>query len=292
LKDKLGNRSNASAEIEYDSAVGWLVGEEGRGVRTIIEMVNLTRLDCTIAGATAMRTALTHAAHHVVHRAAFGAQLIDQPLMRNVVADLAVEAEAATIVAFHLAAATDRAEAGDERAALLRRVVLAASKYWVCKRTAAHVGEALECLGGNGYVEDSGMPRLYREAPLISIWEGSGNVAALDTLRAMATKPESVGVLFDELALAAGGDSRLDAHVSGLKESLGGMDSIQHRARRIAEDICKAVQGALLVRHGHPAVADAFCATRLDNHRGDAYGTLPTGLDLDPIIGRAVPKIG
>ncbi len=291
LKDKMGNRSNASSEIEYDDATGWLVGEEGRGVRAIIEMVNLTRLDCTVGAATAMRTALTQAGHHVTHRAAFGAPLIDQPLMRNVLADLAIEAEAATAVAMRLAGATDRAEAGDTQEALLRRVGLAAAKYWTCKRTAPLVGEALECFGGNGYIEDSGMPRLYREAPLISIWEGSGNVAALDTLRAMATRPETVGALFDELALATGGDGRLDAHITRLKGSLGDVDTAQHRARRIAEDICKALQGALLVRHGHPAVADAFCATRLDRDHGDAYGTLPTGLELGPIIDRATHKI-
>ncbi len=207
LKDKLGNHANASSEVEYDGATAWLVGEEGRGVPTIIEMVNLTRLDCTLGSATSMRTGLTRAIHHAQHRKAFGAYLIDQPLMRNVLADLAVEAEAATIVAMRMAGATDSALRGDQTEALLRRIGLAASKYWVCKRATPHAAEALECLGGNGYVEESGMPRLYREAPLMGIWEGSGNVSALDTLRAMATRPECVEVLFGELDQSAGQDS-------------------------------------------------------------------------------------
>ena len=211
LKDKLGNHANASSEVEYDGAIAWLVGEEGRGVPTIIEMVNLTRLDCTLGSATSMRTGLARAIHHAQHRKAFGAYLIDQPLMRNVLADLAVEAEAATMVAMRMAGATDAAVRGDERETLLRRIGLAASKYWVCKRATPHAAEAMECLGGNGYVEESGMPRLYREAPLMGIWEGSGNVSALDTLRAMATRPECVEVLFDELAKSAGQDPRLDA---------------------------------------------------------------------------------
>ncbi|MBS4728766.1 acyl-CoA dehydrogenase family protein [Mycobacterium sp. SM1] len=290
LKDKLGNHANASAEVEYDGATAWLVGEEGRGVPTIIEMVNLTRLDCTLASATSMRTGLAQAIHHAQHRKAFGAYLIDQPLMRNVLADLAVEAEAATIVAMRMAGATDNAVRGDDTEALLRRIGLAASKYWVCKRATPHAAEALECLGGNGYVEDSGMPRLYREAPLMGIWEGSGNISALDTLRAMATRPECVEVLFAELALSAGQDLRLDAHVTQLKGQLGDTDTIAYRARRVAEDICLALQGALLVRHGHPAVAEAFLATRLGGQWGGAFGTLPTGLDLEPILERALVK--
>src|SRR6201994_2750626 len=217
LKDKLGNNGNASSEVEYDGATAWLVGEEGRGVPTIIEMVNLTRLDCTLGSATSMRTGLTHAVHHAQHRKAFGAYLIDQPLMRNVLADLAVEAEAATMVAMRMAGATDSAVRGDETETLLRRIGLAASKYWVCKRATPHAAEAMECLGGNGYVEESGMPRLYREAPLMGIWEGSGNVSALDTLRAMATRPECIEVLFDELGKTTGHDPRLDAHVGKLR---------------------------------------------------------------------------
>ena len=290
LKDKLGNRSNASSEVEFDSASAWLVGEEGRGVPTIIEMVNLTRLDCTLGSATSMRSGLTRAIHHAQHRKAFGAYLIDQPLMRNVLADLAVEAEAATIVAMRMAGATDGAVRGDERETLLRRIGLAASKYWVCKRATPHAGEAMECLGGNGYAEESGMPRLYREAPLMGIWEGSGNVSALDTLRAMATRPECVEVLFDELAITAGHDPRLDAHVQRLRDDLADLETIEYRARKVAEDISLALQGSLLVRHGHPAVAEAFLATRMGGQWGGAFGTLPTGLDLAPILERCMVK--
>ncbi len=290
LKDKLGNQANASAEVEYDGATAWLVGEEGRGVPTIIEMVNLTRLDCALGSATSMRSGITQAMHHAQYRKAFGAYLIDQPLMRNVLADLAVEAEAATIVAMRMAGATDNAVHGDDTEALLRRIGLAAAKYWVCKRATPHAAEAMECLGGNGYIEDSGMPRLYREAPLMGIWEGSGNVSALDTLRAMATRPECVEVLFDELGTTAGHDQRLDAHVEQLKPQLGDLDTIGYRARSIAENICLALQGSLLVRHGHPAVAEAFLATRLGGQWGGAFGTMPAGLDLAPILERALVK--
>jgi putative acyl-CoA dehydrogenase len=290
LKDKLGNHANASSEVEYDGATAWMVGDEGRGVPTIIEMVNLTRLDCTLGSATSMRSGLTRAIHHAQHRKAFGEYLIDQPLMRNVLADLAVEAEAATIVAMRMAGATDSAVRGDERETLLRRIGLAASKYWVCKRATPHAAEAMECLGGNGYVEESGMPRLYREAPLMGIWEGSGNVSALDTLRAMASRPECVDVLFDELGRTTGHDPRLDRHVAALKPALEDLETIQYRARKIAEDISLALQGSLLVRHGHPAVAEAFLATRMGGQWGGAFGTMPTGLDLAPILERAMVK--
>ncbi|WP_297796457.1 acyl-CoA dehydrogenase family protein [Mycobacterium sp.] len=290
LKDKLGNHANASSEVEYDGAIAWLVGGEGRGVPTIIEMVNLTRLDCTLGSATSMRTGLTRAIYHAQHRKAFGAYLIDQPLMRNVLADLAVEAEAATIVAMRMAGATDKALRGDDREALLRRIGLAASKYWVCKRATPHAAEALECLGGNGYIEDSGMPRLYREAPLMGIWEGSGNVSALDTLRAMATRPECIEVLFDEIADSAGQDPRLGNHVGRLRADLANLETIAYRGRKVAEDICLALQGSLLVRYGHPAVAEAFLTTRLDRQCGGAFGTMPDGLDLAPILERALVK--
>ena len=210
--------------------------------------------------------------------------------MRNVLADLAVEAEAATMVAMRMAGATDKAVRGDQTEALLRRIGLAAAKYWVCKRATPYAAEALECLGGNGYVEDSGMPRLYREAPLMGIWEGSGNVSALDTLRAMATRPECVEVLFKELTESSGQDARLDAHVEQLRDQLNDLDSIAYRARKVAEDICLALQGSLLVRHGHPAVAEAFLTTRLDGRWGGAFGTMPSGLDLAPILERALVK--
>ncbi|GAA2829215.1 acyl-CoA dehydrogenase family protein [Kitasatospora paracochleata] len=289
LKDKLGNKSNASSEIEYEDAVGWLVGEEGRGVRTIIEMVNMTRLDCTVGAASGMRYGAFRAVQHATHRRAFGAALIDQPLMRNVLADLVVESEAATAVAMRLAESTDQALAGDEQAALVRRLGLAVAKYWVCKRGPMHAAEALECLGGNGYVEESGMPRLYREAPLVSIWEGSGNVAALDALRAMARQPAVVEALLGEIDLASGADRRLDAAVAGLRKQLGDTSDLEYRTRRLVEQLALAFQGSLLVRHGSPAVADAFCASRLGGDHGGAFGTLPVGADTGAILDRVRP---
>ncbi|MER7024853.1 MULTISPECIES: acyl-CoA dehydrogenase family protein [Streptomyces] len=289
LKDKLGNRSNASAEIEYEAAVAWPVGEPGRGVRTIVEMVNMTRLDCVLGSAAAMRAGLRQALHHTAHRQAFGRALDHQPLMRSVLADLAVESEAATLLGMRLAAAVDRSQAGDAREAALRRLALAAAKYWVCKRGSSHVGEALECLGGNGYVEESGMPRLYREAPLLSIWEGSGNVAALDVLRALQREPEALEAYFAEVDAAAGADRRLDAAAAGLRKLLGELDDperAQLLARTVAERMALVLQGALLVRHSSPAVADAFCASRLDGAWGNAFGTLPPGTDLTAILER------
>ena len=288
LKDKLGNRSNASAEVEYDDAVAWLVGEEGRGVAAIIEMVNMTRLDCVIGAATGMRAGAVQAAHHAAHRSAFGARLADQPLMANVLTDLAVESEAATLVTFRLAGATGRAAAGDRQEAAFRRLALAATKYWVCKRAPAHAAEALECFGGNGYVEESGMPRLYREAPLQSIWEGSGNVSALDALRALARQPESADAFFAEVDQAAGADRRLDAAIARLRAEL--RDPAQAQARRLAEHLAVVLQGALLVRYGDPAVADAFAVSRLGGDGGGAFGTLPPGVDTGAIIKRITPE--
>ena len=293
LKDKLGNRSNASAEVEYEQASAWLVGEEGHGIRAIIEMVNMTRLDCVLGTATGMRAGVTLAAHHAAHRMAFGRRLADQPLMASVLADLVVESEAATTAAFRLAGATDRAARGDEQEAAFRRLALAATKYWVCKRAPAHAAEALECLGGNGYVEESGMPRLYREAPLASIWEGSGNVAALDALRALTRQPETAEAFFAELDQAAGADRRLDQAIIRLRKELS--DPSEAQARRLAEAMTLTLQGALLVRFGHPAVADAFAASRLADDSGGpggwgrAYGTLPSGTDCAAIIDRATP---
>ncbi|MCB5165792.1 isovaleryl-CoA dehydrogenase [Streptomyces bambusae] len=287
LKDKLGNHSNASAEIEYEDAFGWLVGEEGRGVSTIIEMVNMTRLDCVLGGASALRLGAVRALHHATHRRAFGKALVDQPLMRNVLADLVLESEAATTVALRLAGATDRVARGDGDEALLRRLGLAVTKYWVCKRVPGHAAEALECLGGNGYIEDSGMPRLYREAPLSSIWEGSGNVAALDALRAMVRQPETVEAFFAEAGRAAGTDRYLDEAVAGLQKQLADPAEAEYRARRIAETMALVLQGALLQQHAPAAVADAFCASRLGAGHGHAYGTLPTGIDTEAILDRA-----
>ncbi len=291
LKDKLGNRSNASSEVEYDNTVAWLVGDEGRGVRTIIEMVNMTRLDCTLGSASSMRNGVAQAAHHANHRTAFGATLIDQPLMRNVIADLAIEAEAATSVGLWLADLTDKSAAGDSEADALRRISLAVSKYYVCKRAPIHAAEALECLGGNGYVEESRMPRLYREAPLMSIWEGSGNVAALDALRAMAKQPETLTAFLDEVKVAAGADAHLDRAITDLENQFNDVDSLQHRARRVVGQMAQVLQGSLLVRHGHPAVADAFTVSRLGRDHGDVFGTLPTGIDTAAIVERVTPKL-
>jgi putative acyl-CoA dehydrogenase len=303
LKDKLGNRSNASAEVEYDGALAWQVGEPGRGVRTIIEMVTATRLDCVLGSAAAMRRATVAAVHHCAHRQTFGKYLIDHPLMTSVLADLAVESEAATALAIRLAGAAQRAAAGDGAEAALLRVALPAAKYWVCKRAVAHAAEALECHGGNGYVEESGLPGMYREVPLNSIWEGSGNVTALDVLRALRRSPGSADALLAELDLAAGGDKRLDeataelrrmlAALAGLAEEPGAAASAaaEYQARRLAGLIASLLQGTLLVRHGPPAVAGAFCASRLGSAGaggpGYAFGTLPDGLELTPVIDRA-----
>jgi putative acyl-CoA dehydrogenase len=292
LKDKLGNKSNASAEVEYDDALAWLVGEEGRGVRTIIEMVNMTRLDCVIAAASQLRLGTSQAAFHTAHRRAFGAALADQPLMASVVADLAVESEAATTVMLRLAGATDRAARGDEQEAAFRRIALAVTKYWVCKRVPVHAAEALECFGGNGYVEESGLPRLYREAPLQSIWEGSGNVAALDALRALARQPQAAEAYFAEVSQAAGADPRLDQAVRRLQAELADPAQAELRARRIVEQLALVLQGALLVRYGDPAVADAFTASRLAGDWGRAFGTLPPGVDTAAVVKRATPTIG
>ena len=290
LKDKLGNRSNASSEPEFDGTVAWLVGPEGQGVKTIIEMVNCTRLDCVMMSATLMRKTLVEAGHHVRHRGAFGARLLDQPLMRNVLADLALESEAATTLTLRLAGAADRAVRGDSREAAFRRIATAVGKYWVTKRGPAFTAEALECLGGNGYVEDSGMPRHYREAPLLSIWEGSGNVNALDVLRALRRESGAAEALFGELALAEGADARLDAAVTRLEGQLTGAS--ESGARRLVELMALTLQAALLVRHAPPAVADAFCATRLGGDWGHSFGTLPDAADLDAILLRALPERG
>ncbi|GAA2913216.1 MULTISPECIES: acyl-CoA dehydrogenase family protein [Streptomyces] len=291
LKDKLGNRSNASSEPEFDGTVAWLVGPEGHGVKTIIEMVNCTRLDCVMMSAALMRKSLVEAGHHARHRSAFGARLVDQPLMRNVLADLALESEAATTLTLRLAGAADRTIRGDDvdgAEAAFRRIATAVGKYWVTKRGPAFTAEALECLGGNGYVEDSGMPRHYREAPLLSIWEGSGNVNALDVLRALSREPGTAEALFGELALARGADARLDAAVTRLKDRLP--EASPTTARRLVEQMALTLQASLLVRHAPPAVADAFCATRLGGDWGQAFGTLPETAGLDAILERALPE--
>jgi putative acyl-CoA dehydrogenase len=294
LKDKLGNRANASAEVELDEAAGWLVGEPGRGLAAILEMVNHTRLDCVLGSAALMRQAVAQATHHAAHRSAFGRRLADQPLMTNVLADLAVESEAATLLAMRVAGAFDRAP-GDPAEAALRRLATAVAKYWVCKRAPAVAAEALECLGGNGYVEDSGLPRLYREAPLNSIWEGAGNINSLDVLRVIARQPESLAALLDEVAPARSAEPRLDRAATAVERELAAAPDpvgLQAGARRLVERLAVLLQGALLVRNGHPAVADAFCASRVAGDRGAAFGTLPPGLDPAAIVARATPKTG
>ncbi|BAJ27050.1 MULTISPECIES: acyl-CoA dehydrogenase family protein [Kitasatospora] len=286
LKDKLGNRSNASSEPEFDDTAAWLVGAEGKGVRTIIEMVTMTRLDCVLGSAAGTRAALAQAAHHARHRAAFGALLIDQPLMRNVLADLALESEAATTLALRLAGAADRAQHGDTGEKALLRIATAVAKYWVCKRQPAAVAEALECLGGNGYDEASGLPRLYREAPLNSIWEGSGNVTALDLQRALVREPETLDALAAEIDLAAGADPRLDAAWHALRAELRPTPDAPLRARRVIERTALVLQAALLVRHAPAPVADAFCASRLAGDHGLAFGTLAPGTDFTALLDR------
>ncbi len=285
LKDKLGNRSNASSEPEFEDTVAWLVGAEGQGVRTIIEMVSMTRLDCVIGSASGMRAALVQAIHHARHRSAFGGPLIGKPAMRNVLADLALESEAATVLAVRLAGAVDRAVRGDAGEQAFRRLAIPISKFWVCKRQPAVVGEALECLGGNGYVEDSGLPRLYRDAPLNSIWEGSGNVQALDVLRAIRRAPESLDAFFAEV----GSEPRLDPAVRDLKAQFQDKDDWEVRARRVVERMALVLQGSLLIRHAPAAVADAFCASRLGGDWGHTFGTLPATADTTAIVERAAP---
>lgn len=288
LKDKLGNRSNASSEIELDDAWAIRVGEEGDGVKTIIEMVNHTRLDCVIGSASLMRQAVAQATHHTAHRKAFGKLLSEQPLMVNVLADLAVESEATTILMMRLAGAFDRSSDAEERH--FRRLAVAVSKFWTCKRAIAVVAEALECHGGNGYVEESILPRLYREAPLNSIWEGSGNVNALDVLRAMEREPQSVNAFFTELDGAHGSDTRYDRALAGLKSELSSSSDFESHARRMVERMAVVLQASLLLRYGDPVVADVFCSSRLDHDWGHSFGTLKVGPNLKSVIERHRPR--
>ncbi|MHA5054943.1 acyl-CoA dehydrogenase family protein [Streptomyces sp. SD15] len=286
LKDKLGNKSNASSEVEFDGTWARRVGDEGRGVRTIIEMVSATRLDCVLGAAALMRQAVAQAVHHCTYREAFGGRLIDKPLMRNVLADLALESEAATTLAMRLAAAYD--DDGEQERAFLRLAVPAA-KYWVTKRCTSVAVEALECLGGNGYVEESGMPRLLRESPLNSIWEGAGNVQALDVLRALQREPQALDAFLREVGRARGADHRLDGAIKNLLTELADLEGIEGRARRLVERIALVLQGSLLVRYAPAEVADAFCASRLGGDWGAAFGTLPHSLDLATVVERARP---
>lgn len=288
LKDKLGNRSNASSEVEFDGTWARRVGEEGRGVRTIIEMVAATRVDCVLGSAALMRQSVAQAVHHAAYRRAFGGELIDKPLMRNVLADLALESEAATTLALRLAAAQDAVQRdGSASEAAFLRLAVPTAKYWVTKRCTPVAAEALECLGGNGYVEESGMPRLLRESPLNSIWEGSGNVQALDVLRALQREPEALNAFLQEVGAARGADHRLDAAIKDLLTELADLNGIEARARRLVERMALVLQGSLLVRWAPSAVADAFCASRLGGDWGTAFGTLPHTLDLQAVVTRA-----
>jgi putative acyl-CoA dehydrogenase len=280
LKDKLGTRSLPSSEVEFHGVRGHLLGEEAGGVRTIIRMVNHTRLDCLIGSAASMRWGLGQAVHHARHRRAFGKLLAEQPLMQNVLADLAIESEAATATAMRIA------RAYDEEDAAFRRFATAVTKYWVCKRAPQHTAEALECLGGNGYIEESGMPLLYRDSPLNSIWEGSGNVAALDVLRAMFKEPEGLPAFLAECELARGGNRLLDAHLDRLRDA-GPPAEPELEARRVVEDLALGLQASMLVRHAPAPVADAFCAGRL-GEGGRVFGTLPASVDPEPIVERAL----
>jgi putative acyl-CoA dehydrogenase len=283
LKDKLGNRANASAEVEYAGAVGWRLGDEGRGIATLLTMVTTTRLDCVIGSAGLIRIALSEAAHHVAHRSAFGTRLAEAPLMQTVVADLALESEAATALAMRLAGAVDREEHD------LLRLALPAAKYLVCKRAPTVVAEALECLGGDGYVEDSGMPRLYREAPLNSIWEGSGNVTALDVLRAVTREPESAEAVLAEIDAAAGADSWFDRGAQELRTELRSRE--ERRARRLAEMLALCLQGSLLLRYAPDDVASAFVSSRfLPDGPWRTAGTLPAEAHSAALVERVTPS--
>jgi putative acyl-CoA dehydrogenase len=288
LKDKLGNRSNASSEVEFDHAHAWMVGGEGRGVPTIIEMANHTRLDAALSSAALMRHATMQAIHHMTHRAAFGDKLIDKPLARNVLADLALEAEAAEVLTLRLARAYDAShtQAGEHEAAF-RRIATAVAKYWLCKRAPSQVCEALECLGGAGYVEETILPRMYREAPINSIWEGAGNVICLDVLRAMAREPHTFEALRAEILLAAGADRRLDALIADIEAEVADPSELETRARRFVEKLALALQASLLHRHAPAVVADAFSASRLGGDWGHVFGTLPPSCDFVTIIDRA-----
>jgi putative acyl-CoA dehydrogenase len=286
LKDKLGNRSNASAEVAFQGAWAVLVGEEGRGLPTIIEMVNHTRLDCVIGSASLMRQAVAQATHHTAYRRAFGKLLSEQPLMVNVLADLALESEATTILMMRLAGAFDRAR--DPAEAHFRRIGVAIAKFWTCKRAIAVVAEALECHGGNGYVEESILPRLYREAPLNSIWEGSGNVNALDVLRAMQREPDSLTSYLVEVKAAR--DARLEHALGDIEKEIANPSELESRARLVVEKMAVALQASLMLRYGDPAAAELFCDSRLADDRGHTFGALRTRLELKSVIERHRPR--
>jgi putative acyl-CoA dehydrogenase len=290
LKDKLGNRSNASSEVELQGAHGWLIGEEGRGIATIIEMVTLTRLDCVVASAGQMRLALAQAVHHCRHRRVFQKHLVDQPLMAAVLADMALDVEAATLLAFRLARAFDEA-ASDEGAAAWRRLMTPVTKYWVCKMAPALGYEAMECLGGNGYVEEGLAARLYRELPLNAIWEGSGNVMCLDVLRVLAQDSVAIDSVLADLEGASGGDRRVQAALRGLRSLLADRANLERQARHLVETLARTAAAALLRAHAPAAVAEAFIATRLDGGFRHTYGAGIAPADSRVLLDRALPAL-
>lgn len=285
LKNKMGNVANASSETELRGALAWMVGEEGRGVRTIIEMVAMTRYDCMIGSSAGMRQATAQAIHHASHREAFGALLSEQPLMQNVLADLALENEAAMTLMMRVARALDQQD--NEHEQLLARIATPVGKYWICKRTPNHAYEAMEVIGGSGVMETHIMPRLFRESPVNAIWEGSGNVQCLDILRALNKQPEVLEAYFAELARAKGANQQLDHYIKSMQQAFRQTDDLEYRARNLADRMALALQGALLVQYAPDYVADAFCAGRLGEHSGLNYGNLPRGLDCKAIIERA-----
>jgi len=291
LKKKMGNASNASSETELRGALAWMVGEEGRGVRNIIEMVAMTRFDCMVGSSAGMRMAVSQALHHCAIRSAFGATLNQQPLMQNVLADLALESEAALTLTMRVARALDQ-RSTSEHEDLLVRLVTAVGKYWICKRTPQHAYESMECIGGSGVMEDSMFPRLYREAPVNAIWEGSGNIQCLDVLRAFVKTPAVVEAYFAELATSRGANATLDAQVAALQREFADMADLQYRARHVVEKMAVTLQASLLVRHAPGFVADAFVAARLGDKADTQYGTLPRGVDVASVIARATPRMG
>jgi putative acyl-CoA dehydrogenase len=290
LKNKMGNVSNASSETELRGALAWMVGKEGRGVPTIIDMVAMTRFDCMIGSSAAMRQGLAQVLHHCAQREAFGAKLIDKPLMQNVLADLAIESEAALALTMRMARSLDNQDSEFEQ--LLMRIGTAVGKYWICKRTPGHNYEAMECIGGSGLMEESIFPRLYREAPVNAIWEGSGNVQCLDMIRAMQRSPGSLDAFMQEIGKAQGKDARFDSAVESLQAAFTDLETLEYRARSVVEKMALTMQASLLLNEGDPAVAEGFCASRLTaDSAGWVYGTLPTGVDCKAIIGRAQPKL-
>ena len=289
LKDKLGNKSNASSEVEFHQSYAQIVGEEGRGVANIMEMVRHTRLDCAVGSAGTLRRAVAESAHHCAHRAAFGKLLIEQPLMRNVLADLALESEAATALAFRLARGFDESKSSAE-AKIFTRIATAIGKFWICKRAVFAVSEAMEVIGGNGYVEESVLPRLYRDVPVNSIWEGSGNVQCLDVLRAMRKEPEGIEVLLDEIKASNGVNVNFDCYVRNIERELLNADNLEFRARRVVEKLALALQASVLLKNAPDYVAEAFCNSRLANDGNLNFGTLPTGIEIEKIIARSMPK--